>query len=395
MRDALDPVDRPRGATKALAWIAAECEDVAPRRPLDALRDTRRGAAALTAWFRETVEVRDAEGSERILRTLVEEHRDAAARDAVFRACTDHRYGDGGHMLDFGVKCGELAARFPSDRALQALLYTSLVPPLTAMQRSEETSPWRMPVDVAGLVQACAADLPERFGDAPLDDEAAYAERLLEDDPEKVLGSITARARGGTSPVALAEAVIGAATRRVLRFGPANEIPDWETVHHTLTYANAVAEAMSVAPSRDLFRGVLDGAASVYLDRFLNVPPHPLPRAPGGAPDPREMLALFDRRGSVEDATALALGWLQDGGAPDRLLAVLAHAVLREDAGFHDHQAIDLAWRRLQRRGNDPEAQWTLVACARFLAARYPTRRAQEQTYTIALRLHRGETLHE
>ncbi len=40
-------------------------------------------------------------------------------------------------------------------------------------------------------------------------------------------------------------------------------------------------------------------------------------------------------------------------------------------------------------------AHWTLVATARWLAARYPTRRAQEQTFAIATRLHRGEALHE
>jgi hypothetical protein len=52
---------------------------------------------------------------------------------------------------------------------------------------------------------------------------------------------------------------------------------------------------------------------------------------------------------------------------------------------------VDLAWRAL-RRGRD--AREALVAAARWLAARYPTPRAQEQTYTIALRLHRGEPLH-
>ena len=72
-------------------------------------------------------------------------------------------------------------------------------------------------------------------------------------------------------------------------------------------------------------------------------------------------------------------------------LATLGHALLREDAGFHDYQQVDIAWRRQQRRGN-PRA---LVAAARWLAARYPTQRAQEQTFAIAWRLHKGDTLFE
>ena len=50
-----------------------------------------------------------------------------------------------------------------------------------------------------------------------------------------------------------------------------------EIYYPELTYANAVAEGMRRVPSRRLFRAVLDGAMSVYLDRFLNVPAAPLP----------------------------------------------------------------------------------------------------------------------
>jgi len=36
-----------------------------------------------------------------------------------------------------------------------------------------------------------------------------------------------------------------------------------------------------------------------------------------------------------------------------------------------------------------------LMACARYMAAHFPTRRSNEQTFSIATRLHRGERLHE
>ncbi len=374
--DALEPAERARALTKALAWIAAECEGRPPRRPLPALDGTGRDAAGLRAWLRETVEVRDADGAERVLRTLAETHGTDAALDAVLAAVTDHRYCEVGHVLDFAVKAAELAERVDDDLAV--LLFTSLVAPLVSMQRMEETNAWRRPVDVAALVARFSEDLPA-FGDGTLPDEDALVALMHQDDPEKSLQALADHLREGVSPVALADAVVEAAVLRVLRFGKANEVPDWDTVHHTLTYANATAEAMRCVPSPELFRAVLDGAASVYLDRFLNLPPAKLPPEDGGG----DLLALYDQRASVDAAAAAA------AARPD--LATLGRGLLREDAGFHDYQQVDIAWRRLERR-KDPRA---LVAAARWLAARYPTQRAQEQTFAIAWRLHRGDTLFE
>jgi hypothetical protein len=198
------------------------------------------------------------------------------------------------------------------------------------------------------------------------------------------------------SIVALAEAVVLAATLRVLRFGTANETPDWDTVHHTLTYANAVAEGLRRVLDRELFRGVLDAAMSVYLDRFLNVPPAPLP-ATTEAPERalERLLALYDRRSAPGDAASLAWNFLEHGGSAQELLATLGHAVLREDAGFHAYQQLDIAARRLERRGDGRASRLALTACARWLAAQFPTRRAAEQTFTIARRLHRGDAVFE
>jgi len=378
------PEDRARALTKSLAWIAEECQGEAPRRPLPALDGTQRDAAGLRRWLRETVEVRDADGTERVLRALVEEHGRDAALDAVLAACTDHRYCDAGHTLDFALKCAELAERLPEDAPL---LFTALAPQLVRMQRMEETSAWRRPVDVAALVAAAADRIPVEFGDEALPDEDALVARMLEEDPGRTVDEIVAFVESGVSPVALADSVVRAAIQRILLFGTANEVPDWETVHHTYSYANAVAEGMRRVPSRELFRGVLDGAMSVYLDRFLNLPPAKMPDASGD-----DLLALYDQRAAVDAAAAAARGF---AGAEWELFRTLAHAVLREDAGFHDYQQIDLMARLLQRRSGTGEAKLALVATARWLAARYPTRRAQEQTYSIALRLHRGDALHE
>ncbi|MCZ6574661.1 MAG: Rieske (2Fe-2S) protein [Planctomycetota bacterium] len=382
--DVMAPDDRTRALTKALAWIAEECQGQPPRRPLPGLDGTQRDAAGLRRWLRETVEVRDADGTERILRALVEQHGSDAALDAVLAACTDHRYCDAGHTLDFTLKCAELAERLPEDAPL---LFTALAPQLVQMQRMEETSAWRRPVDVAALVAAGAERIPAEFGKALLADEDALVKGMLDADPARTVDEILGQLEDGVSPVALADAVVLASIRRILRFGTVNEVPDWETVHHTYSYANAVAEGLRRVPSRELFRGVLDGAMSVYLDRFLNVPPAKMP-----APSDADLLALYDQRASVDEAAAAAAGF---AGEEWDLFRTLAHAVLREDAGFHDYQQVDLMARLLQRRGGTDEAKLGLIATARWLAARYPTRRAQEQTYSIAWRLHRGDALHE
>ncbi len=409
MLPALDEADRGRALVHACARIAEECSGQPPRRPLARLESSGeasgRGRSGLKAWLRETIEVRDAQGAERVLATLAREHGSAAALDAVLACCTDHRYADGGHTLDYALKCAELAERFQHDPGLVCALFTSLVPQLAQMQRMEETSAWRRPVDVAALVAAAEPELERvwpkdspgsRSSSPQQNEELALVELVLADDPSRTVEELLARLARDASPVALAEAVVLAATRRLLAFGPANEIGDWDTVHHTLTYANAVAEGMRRVPSHELFRAVLDAAMSVYLDRFLNVPPAKLPeRASGTDALLERLLACYDGRSRVDDATALAWSFLGSGGDSRRLLATLGTAVMREDAGFHDFQELELAWRRLERRGSSPAAHLALTACARFIAARFPTPRANEQTFDIAHRLQRGEKLHE
>jgi hypothetical protein len=94
----------------------------------------------------------------------------------------------------------------------------------------------------------------------------------------------------------------------------------------------------------------------------------------------------------MDECATLAWRFLESGGPPQGLLATLAHAVLREDAGFHEFQQVDIAWRRLSRRGAARSSRMSLVAAARWIASQFPTRRAREQTFEIAVRLHRGES---
>jgi hypothetical protein len=143
---------------------------------------------------------------------------------------------------------------------------------------------------------------------------------------------------------------------------------------------------------------------SLYLDRFLNIPAAALLEPqPAGArrrsPSPErleaELLALLDRQQQVNQAAELVACYLADGGDDGRLLAALGTALLREDRDFHTIQTVEAACREYALLRGTPEAAHVLTAATRYLAAHAPTPRAQGQTYTIALRLRRGDRLFE
>jgi hypothetical protein len=83
------------------------------------------------------------------------------------------------------------------------------------------------------------------------------------------------------------------------------------------------------------------------------------------------------------------------GHSPRALIATLAHAVLREDAGFHAYQMLEAGARQFAAWGNTDEDRQILIAIARYLAAHSPTERAAVQTADIARRLMRGRDLHQ
>jgi len=192
------------------------------------------------------------------------------------------------------------------------------------------------------------------------------------------------------------------ATRRVAQFGTGNEFGDWNTVHHTFSYANAVHALAGRVDGPEVYRGIFDAAASVYLDRFLNTPPAPVPDpASDTSRDPTavldDLLEPFEVEGPEEVARAgeLTAEYVDAGGDPADLERALGHAILREDAGFHPRQNLEAAIR-LHGVFDDPSRERVaLIAAARYLAAHTPTRRSGEQTFRIAERLNRGERLYE
>ncbi len=394
--------DRPLALYQGLRQVASECAGEPPRFVVEPLPTGETRAEVFKQWFRDFIEVRDSDGAERALRTAIELGlpRDDI-HDMVFAAATDRIYIDGGHVVDFCNKAFELLDHIGWEHAGQVL--TSLVAGMASARRSEELNSWRNPIDLVSMVQDARAGLPALWVGAEgvrgeWDDESGLADVILEDDPSATIAAINGAVSSGATAERLGSAVAYAAFLRMARFHTSNEFGDWDTVHNTLTAANALHQALMRVPTVELLRAVYDTAMSIYLDRFLNMPPQrlPEPRSGGnGAVDglPERLLGEMDSQQRVEESARLVTDFVANSTEPDVILASLAHAMLREDSTFHHFQIVDAAIKQYEHRKGDASGRHCLVAMARFLAAHYPTPRAVNQTYNIAVRLQRGDEI--
>jgi hypothetical protein len=400
----LAPDERPLALFHGLVRVAEDCAGQPPRFDLSPLPGAGLPLPRLKAWFRQAVEVRDADGAERALRTAIDGGAPAGAvADVLFAAVTDHYFVDAGHTLDSIAKAFELVDHVGWDEAPAIL--PSLVGGLCRAERSEERSAWRRPIDLPALLAPAfetLAALPEDgpgrgrpLAGAAFDELVAV---LLGDEPGSIVDALVDALRRATPLVELGQVVAHAASLRIARFPTSNEFGDWDTVHNTFSSCNALHQALARAPSRELARGLFHAAMRIYLDRFLNVPPARLPEEQPGeavADGPAALLDLLDREQQVNPAGRLVHDHLAAGRDDAPLIQSLGRAVLREDAGFHDYQELEGALRQYAGLAatRPVAARRALVALARFLAAHCPTPRALRQTYRIAFRLQRGEEL--
>jgi hypothetical protein len=392
-----------------------------PRFPLRPMPDKTADLTAIKRWFRQFIEVRDAEGAERCIASAIEagaDHRVLA--DMLFAAATDHRYIDIGHSLDFTNKAFEALDVAGWDHAGLAL--SSLVTGYAGADRMEESNAWRHPVDLIAILEHTFEELPRALGlgrerRGTWSGRADLVSVVLGEDAQAGADALLGALRQGATEDDVAGAVAQAAALRIARFPTSNEFGDWDTALHTFTFANAVQQGLRRAPSVALLRGVFDAAMNVFLDRFLNVPPVRLPEPEGPVTDGEalleELTALLDRQQQVNESGRLVARYLYGGGDPERLIATAGRLLLREDRNFHTIQVVETAHRRFRDlqastsragfavrpvtggAGVSPDAVHVLVAAARYLAAHAPTVRSQGQTYRIAQRLHRGERLFE
>lgn len=404
----LQPHDHSLALFHGLADVASDTAGMAPRFNPRPLPNRKTDIPTLKQWFRQFVEVRDAQAGERaIVSALRAGADDRQIADMLFTAATDHRYLDAGHTLDFINKALESVDKAGWDYA--ELAFASVVPNLTEARRMEESNAWRKPIDLVLILEEAFAQLPNAVAagkdkrkvyDGKVYDIEELLPPLLGDDPQTIADTLLKRLREGLPPVDLAGAVAFAAARRIAHFHTSNEFGDWDTALHTFTFANAVHQGLQRIESVDLMRGIFDAAMSVYLDRFLNVPAVKLPQ-PAPIENPNALLdeleSMLNLQQQVNQAGALAAQYLVSGGPPEKLMAKMGYLLLREDRNFHTIQCIEACFNqyRILSRHSPRIAGQVLVAAARYLAAHAPTMRSQLQTFTIAQRLSRGENLFE
>ena len=400
--------DQPAALIHALTFLARDVRGHAPRFGQPPMVAAGQTSDRLMGWYRAFVETRNTDGAERALATAVEGGDLATIERSMFATLTDHVYVDGGHSLDFTNKAFEAVGHVGSRHAA---MLTSLVMQTCQAERSEETSEWQHPHDLVTLGDSAKRhlaelDLVDAIGGI---DVARLGWALLSDDPAEVVTALLAAADDGAALEELARAVAFAGALRLVRFHTNNDPGDWDTVHHTFTFANAVHQAVVRRPSPAIVRGIVDGALRVYLDRFLNVPAARLPGATKATETISEtttattttarlddLAACWNIQGAVDQAGIAVWGALGAGTSRSDVIVALGHALLQEDAGFHWYQSIEagvrqaLAWPE----GSD-EAALVLVGVARFLAAHTPTRRELATITRTAVRLRRGESTFE
>ncbi|BAZ22711.1 Rieske [2Fe-2S] domain-containing protein [Kalymmatonema gypsitolerans NIES-4073] len=399
----LDAEDRSLALYQGLSAVARDSGGAPPHFVVHPLPNSTVDIKTLKGWFRQFIERRDSEAAERCLVSAIRmgaDRKDIA--DMLFAAATEHRYIDVGHTLDFINKALEALDAVDWQGAEKVL--ASLIPSLANASRMEESNSWRYPVDLVEILESAFEELPAALEEGR-SQSGTWSGReelvpiLLGEDAQAIADALLTALRKGCTQEQLAGVVTYTAALRVARFNTNNDFGDWNTAHHPFTFANAVHQGLRRVPSLELLRGVFDAAMSVYLNRFLNVPPARLPEPKQPVENPDELLQqlpeLLNRQQQVNEAGQLVAQYLYGGGNSQRLLAMIGKLMLRENREFHVIQEVEAAFRQYSFLGETPAGIHVLIAAARYLAAHSPTMRSQVQTYQIAYRLHKGDRLFE
>ncbi|MGM0923390.1 MAG: Rieske (2Fe-2S) protein [Bacillota bacterium] len=397
---------------QGLVHVARESSGMGTRFLLGSLPVTNKmeiqSVEQLAKWYRHCVEVRDAQGAERILLTAMESgSTDVQLADMMMAAVTDHFYINTGHTLDFHNKAFEILEHIGEE--YRPYVLTSLLPGISNVSRSEESHSWQSPVNLVKPLNEAFEKLEDTFKavksmEVADFDENALVEQLLSDQPIETIQMMMQALESGVTPVRLAQLVSLAAAERIARFHTQNDFNDWITVLHTFTYAHAVHQSLRRSTTVELTRALFHGAMSVYLDRFLNMPTarKPQPAEAVKTPqDPSELLEIMNKQQQVTEAARWVITYLVGGGEKAPLFNILGHSLLREDAEFHSFQMYEAGvvehdyWAGEESSLSERAQETMILAMTRYLAGHAPTAREMPHTVRIAMRLHEGEKLFE
>jgi nitrite reductase/ring-hydroxylating ferredoxin subunit len=397
------------------ARVIATAAAGSKRVELDPLEGKHTGGT-LRRWFRQWVAAREKDGAERVLRAGIDkalastgDGGKTGVAEMEFAAVSDQVFRSQGHAFDFANKKMELLDIVGWEAAGDILPLG--LDSLLAARGVEESAAWHEPVEILRPLAEAERELEgmeSSWRDREVNAEGRLPalEVLLGNDPLAILRAVK-EALAGRSAVEVSWQVAYAAGMRLAQFANSNEVGDWFNPQHTFTYANAVHQAVKRCPTASVVRSVFHAAMSVYMDRFLNVPPAKLPgetaasreAMEGMSRDPaallKEVLDLLDRQGSGDRAAMVVVRYLRLGGKIGPLTDMLALATVREDLDFHTLQVLEAGYQLARSVEGRAEAEHLFVAIVRDLAAFCPTRRAQLKTAMTALKLDRGDHVYE
>jgi nitrite reductase/ring-hydroxylating ferredoxin subunit len=444
----LDKNDKSHALYHGLSAVAQDCASMPPRFTVAPLPKPWSDVLTLKKWFRQFVESRNATAAERCLVTAIyAEANSVQLADMLFAAATDHRFIGGGHTLDFTNKALEaLDIVGWNDKELVASVLSSLASGYADAERMEESSSWRYPVDLVAMLENAFRELPSILEEGKvirdgtehankekgIKNEIDLIDTLLGDDPELIVDVLLDALRHGMAAWELAGMVTYAAALRIAQFNTHNEFTDWDAALHTFTFANAVHQGLrrvsafafnsheieSQYPANvqlsELIRGIFDAAMRVYLNRFLNIPPAPIPN-PNSNSDTinsvekqnrmeEKLSTLLDKQQQVDAVTQLVAHYYGHSftGNSNLFMNLIGRLLLREDRSFHLIQMIEAALNQCSiinrtfassiKRDKIKEYHFILAA-VRYLAAHSPTMRSQTHTYQTAVQLSLGQNL--
>jgi hypothetical protein len=439
----LDMNDKSHALYHGLSAVAQDCASMPPRFTVAPLPKPWPDVSNLKIWFRLFVESRNATAAERCLVTAVHAGANSVQlADMLFAAATDHRFIGGGHTLDFTNKALEaLDIVGWNDKELVASVLSSLVSGYADAERMEESSSWRHPIDLVAILENAFKELPYILeeGRAIRDgtehtnkekgskNEIDPIDTLLGDDPELIVEVLLDALRQGMAAKELAGM---AAALRIAQFNTRNEFTDWDAALHTFTFANAVHQGLrrvsasafnsheieSQYPANvqlsELIRGIFDAAMRVYLNRFLDIPPAPIPNPNSNS----DTINGVEKQNGMEEKLSMLLDKQQQVDAVAQLVAhyyshpsidnsnlfmnLIGRLLLREDRSFHLIQMIEATLKQCSTFTSSIERAkikeyYFILAAVRYLAAHSPTMRSQTHTYQTAVQLSLGQNLFE
>ncbi len=396
----LNPDVAYQGLFYGIRKLAEETAGSIRHRRKDALSGEDYDHSQLKAWLHQWVQTRHTDGTERTLLTGLR-CPDSEQADLVYSVASQRLYADGGHLLESCNKAFEFSKHCPAHKSA---FFALLVAPLTQSKGSEESTNCHHHIDIVQPLREVDLQLPSILGNnqgkGQIDE--SIRDVLLGDDPLLIIDRLMQELIDDVAPEMLARDICYAAAMRLARFATSNEVTDWFNPQHTFIFCHAASRAIKQSPTPEVVRTMFQGAISVYMDRFLNVPAAPLPSERKRADQPetadellKKLLEQLDQRANINDTAAVTAAYIARGFPIKELVNTLTLATIREDLDFHSLQVLDAAVQQCAGWDDQQVVENIMVGVTRNLAAHCPTRRAGQQTARIAAKLQRGEAIYE